>query len=410
MRVPLELQQPSALQLRTPHDTLNKRMDWILDNRTECWSVLTTLSMRDYIALIREAHTNQGGLSGQRDVLKTTTAKRIRARMVSDIRAGALLPPVVIGAVVAKGEFDKLPMESAKTVSAFLPRDPTSLSIIDGMQRTGAMLEAIEADSSVLDHSVRVEFWLAQSVRAMIYRMLVLNTGQVPWSLGRQLSVVYAPLLKEVQASVPTLDKVFTPDSPGRRRAPAQYSSDVLVELYLAFSLRKTSTEAKEALSEEFSRLDFVENVSERNFQKHFYQALGLLTELDTAFSRYDTSSSQRLSKGRHIFDSQPARIGFMAALAQNALGRPGLDRSPEDRDARMEEIVTWGEGLVERLNSRSPAEVGDFLSLDVLSEVLQKRVGQVGRYERAVFFDAFKVLIEEHFKLENMEPGWRAS
>jgi len=385
-------------------------MDWILDRRTECWSVLTTLTIRDYIALVRDTHANQGGISGQRDVLKTTTAKRIRQRMVSDIRAGALLPPVVIGAVVAGKAFAALPKKTAKTVKEFLPADPNALSIIDGMQRTGAMLEASEADSSVLDHVIRVEFWLAQSVRAMIYRMLVLNTGQVPWSLGRQLSVVYAPLLKEVQQNVPSLDKVFTPNSPGRRRAAAQYSSDVLVELYLAFSLRKTNTEAKEALSEEFSRLDFVENVSEKSFQQHFYEALGIMTKLDVEFSEYDSGGTNRLSKGRHIFDSQPARIGFMAAIAQYALGRPGLDRAVKERDARMAQVIKDGNKFITKLKAMKNKELEKFLALDVLAEVLQKRVGQVGRYERAVFFDAFKVLIEESFNLTDMEPCWRAS
>jgi hypothetical protein len=51
------------------------------------------------------------------------------------------------------------------------------------MQRTAALFEAIEADKAVLDRQMRVEFWLTRSVRTMIYRMLVLNTGQVPWTL-----------------------------------------------------------------------------------------------------------------------------------------------------------------------------------------------------------------------------------
>lgn len=385
-------------------------MDWILDRRTDCWSVLATMKIGDYIALVSNAHANQGGIAGQRDVLKTTTAKRIRTRMVNDIRAGALLPPVVIGAVVTEEEFRSLPKETATAVTGFLPPETASLSIIDGMQRTGAMIEAVDADKGVLEHSVRVEFWLAQSVRAMIYRMLVLNTGQVPWTLGRQLSVVYAPLLKEVTDNVTVLDKIFTPNSPGRRRGPAQYSSDVLVELYLAFSLRKTNTEAKEALSEEFSRLDFVENVSEANFQTHFYHALALMSQLDVVFSKYETTASARMSKGRNVFDSQPARIGFMAAVAQHALGRPGLDRDPEDRDARMAEIIKDGTKLVMRLTDEKPEEVGRFLALDILTDVLQKRVGQVGRFERTVYFDAFKVLVEEHFDLQTMEPCWRAS
>ena len=99
-----------------------------------------------------------------------------------------------------------------------------------------------------------------------------------------------------------------------------------------------------------------------------------------------------------------------MAAVAQHALGRPGLDRSPQERDDRMAQIISDGSKLVARLNNETPEDVGKFLALDVLAEVLQKRVGQVGRYERTVFFDAFKVLIEEHFNLSDMEPGWRAS
>ena len=54
--------------------------------------------------------------------------------------------------------------------------------------------------------------------------------------------------------------------------------------------------------------------------------------------------------------------------------------------------------------------ELGDFLRLDVLSETLDKRVGQVGRYERGVFFEAFSVLIAEAFDVPNMEPCWRAN
>jgi hypothetical protein len=386
-------------------------MDWILDDRTDCWSVMTQLSVRDYLTLIKEAHENQGGLSGQREVLKTTTARRIRERMVSDIRKGALLPPVVVGMVVPQQTFVKLPLKNAKSLTDVIgDQEKTTLSIIDGMQRTGALMEAAKADSSVQDHTVRVEFWLAEHVSSMIYRMLVLNTGQVPWTLNRQLSVVYAPLLKEVRANVPELDKVFTPDSPGRRVAAGQYGSDVLVELYLAFSLRKTNIDSKEALSEEFSRLDVVDNLAQKDFQSQFYTALGMLADLDKAFSRFESQSKERFSKGRHIFDSQPARIGFMAAVAQTVLGRPGLDKADDQRRIRMRVVKDGAAKLVAKLKKMQPEQIAEFLALDVLAEIVSKRVGQIGRYERAVFFDAFKVLIDEGFEIPTMEPCWRAN
>jgi hypothetical protein len=247
--------------------------------------------------------------------------------MVSDIRQGAVLPPVVIGIVVDDDTFTSYPRLTTEGVEGILPHPKPDLAIIDGMQRTAALRDASSLDATLFGRSMRVEFWLARSVRALVYRMLVLNTGQVPWTLSRQMTVVYGPLLSEIRANVPDIDKIHSADKPGRRVAPAQYAADDLVELYLAFSLRKTTLDTKEALSEEFSRLDFVENLSDKGFQTQFYITLSLLAHFDKAFSRYEKEGIERFSKGRNIFDGQPARIGFVVAVAQYVLGRPGQDR-----------------------------------------------------------------------------------
>ncbi|WP_210241523.1 hypothetical protein [Mesorhizobium sp. B2-5-4] len=386
-------------------------MDWLYDARTDCYSVQTTLSVGEYLDLVKDAYSQKGALSGQRDALKTTTAKRIRERMVADIRRGAVLPPVVIGVVVSDEVFKTFPLGDAATAADIAPKgDVAQISIIDGMQRTTALIEAVDADDSVKGRSVRVEFWLTRSVSTMIYRMLVLNTGQVPWTLARQLAVVYAPLFQEVLAKVPDIGRIHTPDKPGRRVSAGEFSADALVELYIAFNLRKTTIDAKESLSDEFSRLDFIENVSDEKFQGHFYNALNVLTALDHAFSRYDSGAPVRFGKGRNIFDGQPSRIGFISALAQHVLGRPGMDRPSDERDARMSAVESNAKLFVLRLADMDDEALGDFLRLEVLAETLDKRVGQVGRYERAVFFDAFQVLIDEEFKLSSMEPCWRAN
>jgi hypothetical protein len=370
-----------------------------------------TLKIGKYLELVKDAHEKRGAIFGQRDVLKTTTAKRIRERMTSDIRAGAVLPPVVVGLVVDKellaSLIEKNPPDEDHFIKLAVGK---TLSIIDGMQRTGSLIEAASAEPSVYARGMRVEFWVAQSVRALIYRMLVLNTGQVPWTLSRQLSVVYAPLLDEIKKNVKNLGRVFTPDKPGRRVGGAEFSSESLVELYLAFSLRKVSIDTRESLSDEFSRLDFVENLGNEKFQSHFYDVLSILAELDTCFDSYEGKTGTRFTRGRDIFGSQPARIGFVVAVAQHILGRPGLDRSLEEQSARMEAMVMESTALIDRLKPLDTDGLGNFLMLDVLSEILDKRVGQVGRYERAVFYEAFRLLVNEHFNVPSLEPCWRAS
>jgi hypothetical protein len=386
-------------------------LDWLYDQRTQCWSVQTTITIGAYLDMIEEAHAAQGALLGQRDVLTTTTAKRIRARMVADLKLGAVLPPVVIGAVLDPAIYAKLPLDDAASIDQVLPTpDERILSIIDGMQRTAALKEAAADGPTVRSQHLRVEFWLASAVRSMVYRMLVLNTGQVPWTISRQLSVVFAPLLEETLEHVPDIEKIPSPDKPGRRVRAAQYSSDAVVEPYIAFSLRKTAIDTKEAVSDEFSRLDFVENLSEADFQDQFYRALGLMARLDKAFSRYDSGDQGRFTKGRNIFDAQPARIGFLVGVGTHVLGRPGANRSADERAERVDALEVAVSALIERLDGLSDEDLGEFLKVDVLREILDKRVGQVGRYERAVFAEAFKVLIEEDFDVVDMEQCWRAN
>lgn len=386
-------------------------MDWLFDRRTGCWSVQTSMKIEDYIALVRNAHQAQGALSGQRNVLTTTSAKRIRARMVSDIEQGAVLPPVVIGCVLDDDAYASVREDPDAGVENLLPPpNERTLSIIDGMQRTSAIMEALDSSPSVAQQKVRVEFWLANNVRAMIYRMLVLNTGQVPWTVNRQLTVVFAPLLEEITKSVPEIEKLYSPDRPGRRVGAAQYSTDALVELYIAFSLRKVAVDTREAVSDEFSRLDFVDNLSDAKFQDQFYSAVSMLVALDKAFSRFEDGDSEKYSKGRHLFDGQPARIGFIVAVGMAVLGRPGADKAPEERQATMESLAAAADRMIEKLAAMERDQLGDYLRLDVLREVLDRRVGQVGRYERAVFAEAFKVMIEFEFDLNNLEVCWRAN
>jgi hypothetical protein len=85
------------------------------------------------------------------------------------------------------------------------------------------------------------------------------------------------------------------------------------------------------------------------------------------------------------------------------------MDRSENEAAERAGKMQRQASGLANRLNASTPEEVGAFLALGVLRERLDVRSGQVGRFERSVFFEAFKVLIDEGFDVADMEPCWRA-
>lgn len=175
----------------------------IQDTRVDCWSALVEFKVNDYLELAEKAYLNRGGIRHQREALKTTTAKRIRTRLVEDLRRGAVIPPLVIGIVASDDDWRAIgEITEAKQVRSLLGKYHEDLSIIDGMQRTTALKEALKLDGEVGEHLIRVEAWIAKGTESLIYRMLVLNTGQVPWNLKQQLEVVYAPLVNTIRQKV----------------------------------------------------------------------------------------------------------------------------------------------------------------------------------------------------------------
>lgn len=396
-------------------------MDWLKDSRTNSWSIAVTLDADDYLDLVRPAHEKQGNIQGQRPVQATASARRIRQRLVGDLREGAVLPPVVVGLVIEHSEFnEKFPQvasaqgvcvqtnEGLKNILELA--QASDLSIIDGMQRTAAMMEARKDEVERAYPPVRVEFWIAHSVAPLIYRMLILNTGQLPWTIGRQITVIHAPLLKEIREKVVSIVRVLADNE--RRSQGGEYSEKNLSELYMAFTLRKHTFDTKERVAEEFSRLDFIETLGESGSQEIYYRCLDLLARFDVALSRYSPprnfESESKIARGRSIFDSEPARMGFMVAFAVDILGRPGGQR--DDSDARVALRESQMNVLISRIDCMGEDELGEFLELPMLAQALENSTGgQIGRFARNFFQEGFSVLLAEECKPQTLEVCWRA-
>lgn len=381
------------------------------DKRTNCLSCIYTTTVQEYLALVEGVYADRGGLEGQRSPLKTKTGIRIRNRMVDDIKAGAILPPMVIGAVIELSLFNAAQTVTSnddmqKIIGQIKPAD---LSIIDGMQRTTAILEA-NKQSQIARNPIRIEIWLSISVDELIYRMLVLNTGQVPWDMKRQLETIYKPILKEIEKEVPNVS-ILLLDAPERRTGAGQYQSGRLVEYFLAFSSRKIHVDIKERVAEDFARMDATEATASKFFLPRFTESLKNMAKLDSAFSRFKPAekSGDRFESGKDIFASAPAGMGFIAAASVFIFGPPGFSSDETKADVQMKALTQNVDDLVSMLNKMDVGELGAFLELSFLNEKLSRRSGKVGEFEREYFYAAFSALFEHAKQLKSMEPCWAA-
>ena len=387
-------------------------MDTLHDKRTNCLSSANTITIDAYLSLVTAVYENRGGIELQRAPLKTKTGLRIRKRMVGDITAGTILPPIVLGVTLSIKEFETVrKIDTPEAMMEFLNGlDSNSVSIIDGMQRTTAIMEALKSSEDIKHNPLRIEIWFAKSINSLIYRMLVLNTGQVPWDIKRQLETIYQPILKEIEKKVDNID-ILKLDEGSRRVKSSQYQSSKLIEFFLAFSSRKIHVDLKEKVAEDFARMEAAEATANDYFLEHFILALKILSLLDDLFSECgkNLDIDGKFKSGKDIFTSSPAGIGFMAAIAVFVYGRPGFSKDKEEVLSRMKLFFDRSVKFIKRFDGKSPEEIESFLDLFTLNEKLSRRSGKVGEFEREFFFRAFSVIFESDNELESMEPCWAA-
>ncbi len=389
---------------------MTANLDILKDKRVNCYSVMVQMSIEDYLKSVKEIFKDRGGLEGQRDTLKTTTAIRIRKRMVEDIQAGTVLPPIVLGLIITNEEFSDLnKLEDQDSFLQFIEKkSKEEISIIDGMQRTTALIEASE-HADIGSKNIRVEYWIASQINSLTYRMLVLNTGQVPWNIRRQIEVVFKQIIKELKIKVPNIT-IMELDETGRRSDAGQFQANKIIELFLVFGARKEKIDIQERLADEFTKQDFIESIANPDFTDIFYEVIKYLIKFDQIFSSYKNEEiEEHFKEGKDLFTSQPACVGFVTAIALSVLGRPGLDYPSERQNQKWNEIKNNADELLQQLDSFNSEEIGTFLDFTTLNELIRQKSGKASHYERTLFLQAFKVMIEEQFKLENMTPCWRA-
>ncbi|GBC61428.1 hypothetical protein DENIS_2388 [Desulfonema ishimotonii] len=387
-------------------------MDILHDRRVDCYSVLTTMSVREYLSIVEKAYENGGGLKGQREPLKTSTAIRIRKRMVQDLKEGTVLPPIVIGVIVSEDVFGSIENISDKDFKEIISsQNSENISIIDGMQRTTALSDAISDQPDVEEKKLRIEYWIAPNTNSLIYRMLVLNTGQVPWNIRRQIEVVFRSMIEEIKVKAPSIE-LLDLKKKGRRSKAGQFQADDIIELFLVFGTRKEKVDIKEKLADEFTRLDVAEATSDPEFTQIFYEALDYLGKFDAAFAKYSPKepTKERFKSGKDLFASQPVRVGFITAIALEVFGRPGKSYTHQESRQKWDKIKTNANNLLSHLESINNDEIESFLDYTTLNEVIVKdKISKHGNIEREFFLKAFKAMVEEKFVLKSMTPCWRA-
>ena len=382
----------------------------LYDARSECVSVMASMTLEEYKALAYDSFVKGGNLDGQRDVIKkSAVAAKIRKRMMNDFANGAIFPPVVLGAFVSEEDFERSKIDFS---SVFETLRSDNISIIDGMQRSNIYFNNYENNK---DRVIRVEFWVSPKSVKLLYRMLVLNTGQVPWNTRRQIEVIYDNLaegfLKELYLKQPDWQdalKFMNVDDNQRRTQAGKYQKSTIIELYLGFNTRSTKIDVSEELANEFQRFDMMESIDKDENLSLFVDVISYLVKLDFAFSRCkDKCTDGQFKDGTDLFTSIPACLGFVVACAEFIIGKVSVERSIEKKAELNQKLCSEIDKIIDFVNTESSTRLGLETLNNIIASLPKSRIGDE---MRRLFKNAFSEMIkyEDLNELDSLEVFWR--
>jgi len=375
-----------------------KIIDIMKDERSKCYSIMIRLKVREYLDIIKESYEKNGNIEGQRIPIQSKTGKRIRDIMITDIERGTILPPIVLGCVTDEVSVEHIG-EYINNFEDFNISDliyGKSLSIIDGMQRTTALQQVIRKDKSNLN-DIRVEVWVTESANNLIYRMLVLNTGQISWSLKKQLEVVFAHVEDVIDEKVSNI-KLFNSNDNKKSKGAGEYQLSHIVELYLAFATRKDNIDLSQEVTERFAKLDIVDLSAKFDHLQYFVDVIDRMVKLDYTFSKENVN--------QRILGDQYARIALISSIGKYIFGKVAVINEYDTIINNFNEIIQCIDLFISKLKDLDKEELKEFVELDTFNEI----TGKMGKIDLVEFYkNAFSDLVESRFQIKSMQQCWRA-
>jgi len=262
------------------------------DKKVSAKCLLIDISIKEYIELIQD---NLENLPIQRG--KVISRKReVYERLKEDLKNGTIMPPL---SLVANKELSDsiLNVEDTKRIGRLINDkiNKKSLSILDGLQRTYCILNALtdlEDNSEKLkefeNFKVRAELWFSIKTNALLYKVLVLNTGQFKMSMSHQLEIIYAPIKEKIQDIAKENEIENLKLSTYRDTIPCknvyEYSFSTIIEGFIAFSTHNPITDKTSVVVAELERMKFIKELSDPTklaSDKELEEFLNLLFTLD---------------------------------------------------------------------------------------------------------------------------------
>ncbi len=314
-------------------------------------------------------------------------------RLKNDILAGTVLPSITLAVKpdyvdqliphVENNNFEALKNELNKV---------GIVNILDGLQRTYILNDIKNSDKEFKSgQKLTLEFWLEKDIKHLIYRIIVLNSGQKPMSMRHQVELLFLTLKEKLEKSIDGLE-IYAERDTERRNKARKFPLERLVTAYQSFLSKSPEIKRDNIVANKLIDNDILDSNEDELGDSFilFERYLKMYTDLDFEAHRIYSNGRSNWLADENVINS------FFSALSDFGRG-----------NGRTERINVSLDSLLTTLKR---AEKGDDpLGLEVFNELkggLNPKTDNIGYATRKLLHSGFKEFFREEGEL-SLEDCW---
>lgn len=282
------------------------------DLRTKTNVIYAQIAIKEYFELIGE---NYNKFQLQR---KKETHKGYK-RLKDDLSNGALIPGITLAVEpsIAKSITDKISDSDLKDIGEELKKAKDNIYILDGLQRTHKIKELIDAGVKFEDrHDLLLEIWVEPEISHLVYRLIVLNSGQKPMSMRHQIELLFTTMRVTLTKEIPSLE-ILVENEEFKRLKALQFPFERIVTAYYSYLMKSPEVDKSSIVSQKLVEEKIMEG-SEQYLSDSFTSFKNYLRkycELDKELFRICDKTEFKLF--RNWFADANVINAFFAALGK---------------------------------------------------------------------------------------------
>lgn len=185
-------------------------------------------------------------------------------RLKQDIIDGALLPSITLAVKHELVEDIVKNIENIDKLEKSLSAEDGIVDILDGLQRTYILKELKDNHVEFKEgQSLLLEYWLESDLKNIVYRMIVLNSGQKAMSMRHQIDLLFATTKQTIQENVEGIE-LFTERHGARRTAANKYPLNNIAAAYYAFLKASPEQDSENIVNDQIKNNEIFESSKEK--------------------------------------------------------------------------------------------------------------------------------------------------